>query len=82
MLTFKLFWVIRDINSNHDNGAGISQIILNYENGNTSENLCQLIGLKENSDSIARLDKYLKNIEGYVELTCKMIGCVDVLEKV
>ncbi|OLN26105.1 HD domain-containing protein [Desulfosporosinus metallidurans] len=54
--------------------------ILNYENGNTSETPCELIGLKENSDTIARLDKYLNNIEGYVELNCKTIGCVDTLE--
>ncbi|HYF81732.1 MAG TPA: ATP-binding protein [Clostridia bacterium] len=54
--------------------------ILNYENGNTTEILCQLIGLKENSDTIARLDKYLNNIEGYVELNCKAIGCVGTLE--
>jgi len=53
--------------------------ILNYENGNTSETPCELIGLKENSDNIARLDKYLNNIEGYVELNCKTIGCVDTL---
>lgn len=54
--------------------------ILNYENGNTTETLCQLISLKENSDTIARLDKYLNNIEGYVELNCKSIGCVGTLE--
>ena len=54
--------------------------ILNYENGNTSETPCELIGLKENSDIIARLDKYLNNIEGYVELNCKSIGCVESLK--
>jgi HSP90 family molecular chaperone len=53
--------------------------ILNYENGNTSEIACELIGLKDNSDSIARLDKYLNNVEGYVELSCKTIGCVESL---
>ncbi len=54
--------------------------ILNYENGDTLETACELIGLKENSDTIARLDKYLDNIEGYVDLNCKTIGCVDTLE--
>lgn len=53
--------------------------ILNYENGNTSEMPCKLIGLKENSSFIARLDKYLNNIEGYVELNCRSIGCVETL---
>ena len=54
--------------------------ILNYENGNTSETACELIGLKDNSDSIARLDKYLNNIEGYIELNCRTIGCVESLQ--
>lgn len=55
--------------------------ILNYENGNTSETACELIALKDNSDSIARLDKYLKNVEGYIELNCKTIGCVESLRE-
>lgn len=54
--------------------------ILNYENGNTSETACELIGLKDNSDSIARLDKYLNNVEGYIELNCRTIGCVESLQ--
>lgn len=53
--------------------------ILNYENGKMTETSCELVGLKENSDSIARLDKYLNNIEGYVELSCRTIGCVESL---
>jgi TusA-related sulfurtransferase len=54
--------------------------ILNYENGDTIETPCKLITIKENSDTIARLDKYLNNIEGYVELNCKAIGFVNCLE--
>lgn len=54
--------------------------ILNYENGNTSETVCELIGLKDNSDSIARLDKYLNNVEGYIELNCRTIGCIESLQ--
>ncbi len=54
--------------------------ILNYENGNPSETSCELIGLKENSDSIAKLDKYLNNVEGYVELNCRAIDCVETLQ--
>lgn len=54
--------------------------ILNYENGNTLETLCELVALMDNTDSIARLDKYLNNIEGYVELNCRTIGCVETLQ--
>jgi molecular chaperone HtpG len=59
--------------------CGIPIKILNYENGNTSETACKLLALKDNSDSIARLDKYLNNVEGYIELNCKAIGCIESL---
>jgi len=56
--------------------------ILNYENGNMSDNPCELIALKDNSDSIARLDKYLNNVEGYIELNCKAISSIESLQAI
>lgn len=51
--------------------------ILNYENGKTTEIICVLNGQKDNSNTIARLDKYLIDIEGYVELNCRAISCIE-----
>ncbi len=60
--------------------CGLPIKILNYENGTTTEIQCNLVNLKENSNVIARLDKYLYNIDGYIELHCNTVGCIEALD--
>ena len=54
--------------------------IMVYENGKADKTDCKLQELQINSETIARLDKYLNGIEGFVELNCKNIGFVNKLE--
>jgi len=62
--------------------CGISIKIWDDHGSNKVSTQCNLKELKENSLNVVRLDKYLKDVEGYVELTCNDIVCVDNLKDV
>ncbi len=53
--------------------------IVVYENGKSDKMDCRLRGLQANSQTIARLDKYLNEIEGFIELNYNNIGFVEKL---
>lgn len=62
--------------------CGIPIKIVNRIDGVTTEIGCNLIEIKNNSNSIARLDKYLKDIEGYIDLSSASIGFIKSLDEV
>lgn len=60
----------------------ISIKIWDERSSKTVSTECNLKKLKENSLNVVRLDKYLKDVEGYVELSCNDIVCVDNLKDI
>lgn len=62
--------------------CGIPIKIVKRIDGVTTEIGCNLIEIKNNSNSVARLDMYLKDIEGYIDLSSMSIETIKSLDEV
>lgn len=62
--------------------CGIPIKIVKRTDGVTTEIRCNMVEIKNNSNTVARLDMYLKDIEGYIDLTSVSIDTIKSLDQV
>lgn len=62
--------------------CGIPIKIVKRTDGVTTEIECNLVEIKNNSKSVARLDVYLKDMEGYIDLGSASMGTIKSLDEV
>lgn len=80
--TFQISDKVKEFIEKNFVSCGIPIKIVYIKDGATVEQECKLTEFMENSNTIARLDKYMNNITGYVEISNVSIDFIKCLDDV